>query len=160
MEILSDFQTSVRKAFREIDSKWEQYPGLVVCGSHSPVGWENLIVKIWEARVSGTPFLGICYGHQLAAIEYARNVLGIKDATSEEFGQGTFVVKKLPKMKVGGYFPDGSRWNNYEVAIETKYPKNFFTTQAHPEYESSLLKPHWFLKDFLTYCKHYAKVAV
>ena len=34
-------------------------------------------------------------------IEYARNVLGIKDATSEEFGQGTFIVKKLPQLKVG-----------------------------------------------------------
>ncbi len=37
------------------------------------------------ARKNKIPFLGICLGSQIMAIEFARNVLGIKDASSEEF---------------------------------------------------------------------------
>src|SRR3990167_1004682 len=85
MEILNDFSTSVIRALSEIDKDWESYDGLVVCGTHSPHDVEMMIDKIRQARESRRPFLGICFGHQLAAIEYARNVLGIKDATSQEF---------------------------------------------------------------------------
>ena len=101
MEILNDFNTTVKKALEEIDPNYQDYPGLVICGTHSPHDVEQMIEKIREAREYGTPFLGICFGHQLAAIEYARNVLGIKDATSEEFGKGNFVVYKLPQLNVG-----------------------------------------------------------
>ena len=37
------------------------------------------------ARVNKVPYLGICLGSQIMAIEFARNVLGIQDANSEEF---------------------------------------------------------------------------
>ncbi len=37
------------------------------------------------AREKKIPYLGICLGSQIMAIEFARNVLGIKDASSEEF---------------------------------------------------------------------------
>ena len=155
MEILNDFNTSVRKAFDEIDPNWESYDGLVVCGTHSPHDVEMMIDKIREARETGRPFLGVCFGHQLAAIEYARNVLGIKDATSEEFGQGTFVVKKLPELNVG--LKDGeSYWNNYEVDLPGwEKPKNFITVQYHPEYQSSKERPHPILKEFLKCSKEF-----
>src|SRR3990167_2716060 len=136
MEILNDFSTSVIRALSEIDKDWESYDGLVVCGTHSPHDVEMMIDKIRQARESGRPFLGICFGHQLAAIEYARNVLGIKDATSEEFGQGTFVVKKLPG------------WEK---------PNNFITVQFHFEYQSSKQRPHLIGVQFLKMCKNYKK---
>lgn len=154
MEILSDFKTSVEKAFGEIDPNWRGYDGLVVCGTHQPRLNEvdTLIGKIEEARKSLRPFLGICYGHQLAAIEYARNVLGIKDATSEEFGEGTFVVKKRDNLQVGLHGGE-SYWNNYEVAIEWQKPMHFITVQFHPEYQSSKDKPHPILVKFLELCR-------
>lgn len=153
MIIRGDFQTTVRKALTEIDKNWNLYPGLVICGSHDPKDVDTLIDLIKDARERSLPYLGICYGHQLAAIEYARNVLGITDATSEEFGKGTFVVKKREELKVGLH--DGeSYWNNYDVVIDWKKPSNFFTSQFHPEYESSIEKPHPFLIDFLKYCKY------
>jgi len=110
------------------------------------------IKKIKEARETGKPFLGLCFGHQLAAIEWAR-ANGTPDATSEEFGEeGTFVVTKLPKLNVG--LKDGeSYWNNYEVAIDWEKPANFFTTQSHPEYQSSKDNPHPLLKQFIETCK-------
>lgn len=158
MEILNNFNTSVEKALSEIDSKWRRYDGLIICGTHSPSNTEFMIDRIAEARKSGRPFLGICAGYQLTAIEFARHVLSIKDATSEEFGEGTFVVKKLPELNVG--LKNGeSYWNWYEVdssvvlQLEQDTPENFFITQSHPEYQSSKEKPHPLLVNFLNYAK-------
>ena len=54
-----------------------------------PIGWgsrgtEGKIMAIEYARVNKIPYLGLCYGMQLACVEYARHVLGWKDASSEE----------------------------------------------------------------------------
>lgn len=156
MEILGEFQTSVRRALEEIDENYMSYRGVVLCGTHSPNFYEvpGLLKVIENCRTQGVPFLGICYGHQLAAIEYARNVLGIKDATSEELEyEGTFVVRKRPELKVGE-FEGESYWNNYEVYLPGwEKPAHFFTTQSHPEYHSSLGSPHPLLVDFLDLCK-------
>lgn len=148
-----DFTTSLRKALDDIDPKWESYPGLIVPGSHTPHQVEEKIKAIQRVREHGTPFLGICFGHQLAAIEYARNVLGITDATSEEFSEtGTFVIKKGTSLRVGEF--DGqSYWNNYYVAIGWTKPPHFFTEQYHPEYQSSKKKPHPLLVSFLNYAR-------
>ena len=126
----------MRKALSEIDEKWESYQGLIVCGTHNQVAVEYMIDKIRQVRENGVPALLICAGHQLGAIEYARNVLGIKDATSEEFGQGTFVVKKRPELKVGLHEGE-SWWSNYDVAIEWKVPDHFISVPYHPDYQSS-----------------------
>ena len=151
MEILNDFQTSVRRALEEIDPIYEQYSGLIICGTHSPRDTEMMIDKIREAREAGRPFLGICFGHQLAAIEWAR-ANGIPDATSEEFGTGTFVVQKLTSLNVG--LKNGETyWNNYEVVIEWEKPDHFITCLFHPEYQSSKDKPHPLLVQFLSLCR-------
>lgn len=163
MRVLSEFDTSVRKALGEIDKNWEKYPGLIVCGTHSPVNVEEQLLEVKKAREEGLPYLGICHGHQLAAVEYARNVLNIKDACSEEWGVGSYIVKKLPELKVG-MFPVGdfkdtrmeSFWNHYEVlegfeALWNK-PDSFFTCQYHPEYQSSKDKPHPLLVSFIKLC--------
>ena len=44
-----------------------------------------MITTAKYARENKIPYLGICLGSQIMAIEYARNVLGIPDASSEEF---------------------------------------------------------------------------
>ena len=87
MQIYNSFQTSVKKALDEIDINWPRYRGLIICGTHRPKNVEFLINKIKKTRETGLPFLGICFGHQLAAVEYARNVLGAINATSEEFSE-------------------------------------------------------------------------
>lgn len=151
-----DFTTSLRKALDDIDEKWESYPGLIIPGSHTPHMVEEKLAAIKQAREEGLPFLGICFGHQLAAIEYARSVLGISDATSEEFRvKGTFVVKKRASgLKVGE--KDGETyWSKYEVTIPTMYPKNFFVVPYHPEYQSWKKNPHPLLVDFLNYAASY-----
>ena len=48
-----------------------------------------MIDAIEYARINNLPFFGICLGMQLATIEYARNVCGLKDANSLEFDELT-----------------------------------------------------------------------
>lgn len=71
--------------------------GILVPGGFGPRGVEGKMVAIKYAREKSIPFFGICYGMQLAAIEFARNVCGIKDATSREWHDekkrsGNFVI--------------------------------------------------------------------
>lgn len=59
--------------------------GILVPGGFGHRGRDGKIAAIKYAREKKIPFYGICFGMQLAAIEFARNVCGIKDATSREF---------------------------------------------------------------------------
>ena len=59
--------------------------GIIVPGGFGSRGIEGKIKAIKYARENNIPFLGICLGMQLAVIEFARNVCGIKDASSTEF---------------------------------------------------------------------------
>ena len=64
----------------------DQFSGIIVPGAFGGGGAEGVIAAIRYAREHDIPYLGLCYGLQLAVIEYARNVGGIKEAGSEEFG--------------------------------------------------------------------------
>ena len=59
--------------------------GILVPGGFGSRGVEGKIAAIEHARVAGIPFFGICLGMQCAVIEFARNVLGLTGANSEEF---------------------------------------------------------------------------
>ncbi|RUM44855.1 MAG: CTP synthetase [Hydrogenimonas sp.] len=63
--------------------------GVLVAGGFGVRGVEGKIMAIRYARENKIPYLGICLGMQLSLIEYARNVLGIKEATSVEFDPET-----------------------------------------------------------------------
>lgn len=58
---------------------------IIVPGGFGPRGVEGKIRAIQYARINNIPFLGICLGFQMAVVEFCRNVLGMKDAHSEEF---------------------------------------------------------------------------
>lgn len=63
----------------------DAYDGIIVPGAFGEGGAEGVIEAIRYVRENDVPFLGLCYGLQLAVVEYARNVANIADATSEEF---------------------------------------------------------------------------
>lgn len=63
--------------------------GILVPGGFGGRGIEGKIKAVTYARTNNIPFLGICLGMQVAAIEYARNVLGLANANSTEFEPNT-----------------------------------------------------------------------
>ncbi|MDR1467238.1 MAG: CTP synthase [Oscillospiraceae bacterium] len=63
--------------------------GILVPGGFGGRGILGKITAVKYARENNIPFLGICLGMQVAAIEFARNVLGIKDANSSEFDKSS-----------------------------------------------------------------------
>ena len=63
--------------------------GILVPGGFGERGVEGKIKAVQYAREKGIPFFGICLGMQVAVIEFARNVLGLKDANSTEFDKGS-----------------------------------------------------------------------
>ena len=72
----------------EIKKKLKGVSGILIPGGFGKRGTEGKIEAIKYAREKKIPFLGICFGMQMAIIEFARNKLNIKKATSSEFGNG------------------------------------------------------------------------
>lgn len=63
--------------------------GVLVPGGFGDRGVQGKILAAKYAREKRIPFLGICLGMQIAVIEFARSVLGLKDANSTEFDPNT-----------------------------------------------------------------------
>lgn len=120
-----DFHTSVEKALEEIDPKYASYPGLVIIGSHAPEKIEEKLALIKDAREKGIPFLGICLGFQLMAIEWVRTMAGLADANTTEVDPNTPtpVIVKMKKRHTGirpvtwfdGIVTNESHWHNYAL---------------------------------------------
>ena len=69
--------------------------GIIVPGGFGERGSDGKILAINYARLNKIPFLGICLGMQLAVIEFARNVMNYKNASSTEFGTTKFPIISL-----------------------------------------------------------------
>ena len=76
------------------------YDGILVPGGFGSRGTEGKISSIRYARENDAPFLGICLGFQLATVEFARQVCGLKNANSTELDSSTLhpVVDLLPEQ--------------------------------------------------------------
>ena len=67
-----------------VSEKLSSLDGLLVAPGFGTRGVEGKIIAVQYAREKGLPFFGICLGMQMAVIEFARNVLGLKEAHSTE----------------------------------------------------------------------------
>ena len=107
-----------------VSEKLKDIEGIVVPGGFGTRGIEGKITTIKYARENNIPFLGICLGMQMTVIEFARNVLGIKDANSSEFDENSLnpvihimddqkgIDDKGGTMRLGAYpciLKDGTR---------------------------------------------------
>jgi len=107
-----DSETIIAENVKE---KLSKYGAIVVPGGFGDRGIEGMIETIKYAREEKVPFLGICLGMQMTVVEYARNVLGLKDANSAEFSKTTKnsvihimetqkdIKKKGGTMRLGSY---------------------------------------------------------
>ena len=84
-----------------VAEKLDGLDGLLVAPGFGHRGIEGKIVAVQYAREKGLPFFGICLGMQMAVIEYARNVLGLKEAHSTEMDQTTIhaVINMMEEQK-------------------------------------------------------------
>ena len=81
---LIDCETITKDTVQE---KLDRFDGIIVPGGFGNRGIEGKITTIKYARENKIPFLGICLGMQMAVVEYARDILGLKDANSAEFDE-------------------------------------------------------------------------
>ncbi len=100
---------------KNVKEKLGKYQAIVVPGGFGNRGIEGKIETIKYVRENNIPFLGICLGMQMAVVEFARNVLNLKDANSIEFDENTKnpvihimeeqknIDKKGGTMRLGAY---------------------------------------------------------
>jgi CTP synthase len=123
--------------------KLKSLDGVIVPGGFDQRGVEGKIRAIKYCRENKVPFLGICLGLQCAVIEFARNVIGIKNATSEEFdpkcehqvihfvaGQ-TENIKKSGTMRLGSYDCELEK----DTIVRELYKKKLISERHRHRYE-------------------------
>jgi CTP synthase len=180
-----------------VEEKLKDMDGVIICPGFGQRGIEGKFTAIEYTRTHDVPTFGICLGMQCIAIEFARNVLGYKDANSREMDEKTphnvidimeeqkSITNMGGTMRLGAYeciIEKGSKtyeayqsthiqerhrhryeFNNdykkeFEQAgmkcvginpesdlveiVEIPTLKWFVGTQFHPEYSSTVLKPH------------------
>lgn len=101
----------------------ESYDGIIVPGGFGSRGIEGKLAVIRHAREHKIPYFGLCYGMQLMVVEYARNVLGWKDANTTEIDRTTAhpVVDIMPEQKellAKGNFGGSMRLGAYPAKLK------------------------------------------
>ena len=109
--------------------------GILVPGGFGNRGIEGMITAVEWARTRRVPFFGICLGMQMAVVEYARNVCGLKRANSSEFDADTPypVIDLLPEQKQVTEKGASMRLGAYPCLLE----KDSFACAAYGEAQIS-----------------------
>jgi len=196
-KVKSKFINSENLNDRNVEDVLGKADGIVICPGFGQRGTEGKICAAKYAREHDVPAFGICLGMQMMVVEFARNVIGYKDANSKELNETTphnvidimeeqkNITNMGGTMRLGGYecvLVEGSKtkeiykkdkiierhrhryeFNNdykqeFENAgmkcagynpesdlveiVEIPELKWYIGTQFHPEYSSTVLKPH------------------
>ncbi|NJL44120.1 MAG: CTP synthase (glutamine hydrolyzing) [Nitrosarchaeum sp.] len=108
--------------------------GVIVPGGFGTRGVEGKIHTIRYCRENTIPFLGICYGMQLAVVEFARNVCGLKNANTQEVSnREDDIVCILPEQKTVTHKGGTMRLGGHTVQIKPG-------TQAHRLFGSTSIR--------------------
>ncbi len=99
------------------------YDGVVVPGGFGETGIEGIISGIKYVRENKIPYFGLCYGMQLLVIEYARNVLGFKDANTAEINPESKhliidIMADQKKKLVDGNYGGSMRLGAYKAVLK------------------------------------------
>ena len=90
----------LEKEPERLDEVFYGIDGMIIPGGFGNRGTEGMILAAQYARTKGIPFLGICLGMQMALVEFARDVVGWKDANSSELNPDTEhpVIDLMPEQ--------------------------------------------------------------
>lgn len=136
-----EYETGKRKI-----SELAQYDGVVVPGGFGSSGIEGIIKAIQFVREKKIPYFGLCYGMQLAVIEYARHVAGIKDAITGEIDPQARhkvidIMHDQKKKLSEGHFGASMRLGAYLAVLkkgtvaEKAYAKELISERHRHRYE-------------------------
>ena len=95
VKVKCDYIRAEDLTIKNVNEKLKDYSGILIPGGFGNRGIEGKIIAITHARINKIPLFGICLGMQLAAVEFARNVCGIKNANSSEFVKNNYSVIDL-----------------------------------------------------------------
>ncbi len=97
-----------------------KYDGILVPGGFGVRGSEGIIRTADYAREKNIPYLGICFGFQLAAVAFGRSVCNLKDANSTELEPNTTnpVVDLLPEQKTVENMGGSLRLGAHEIQVK------------------------------------------
>jgi CTP synthase len=103
-----------------VDAKLKNLQAVLVAPGFGNRGIDGKVAAIKYARENNIPFLGICLGMQCAVIEFARNVLGLKDAHSREMNPATNspVIDLLEAQKNISHMGGTMRLGSYPCRLE------------------------------------------
>lgn len=170
--------TDIEQGKLKVEEALKGVDGVLVPGGFGSRGAEGKIECIRYARENNIPFLGLCFGFQLAVVEYARHVCGLKGANSTEVDPNTPypVIDILPEqrkikdkggtMRLGAYpaiLKEGSLVRKLYGGKEKIYERHRHRYEVNPEYIEILEKhglvfsgvsPDRKLMEFLELPKH------
>ncbi len=108
------------KSEGEIKKVFDGISGVLVPGGFGGRGINGKLIATRYARESGTPYFGICLGMQIAVIEFARNVCGMKGANSTEFNPRTRfpVISLLSEQKEIKWMGGTMRLGHYKCKLK------------------------------------------
>ena len=110
VDLNTEWVDSTKINKKNVSKILRNYSAILIPGGFGSRGTEGKIEAIAYARKYKVPFFGICFGMQMAIIESARNMLGLKNATSSEFGKsGTHVVGLMSEWIKGKTIQKGSK---------------------------------------------------
>ena len=124
-------------------SRIEGCDGILVPGGFGQRATKGKLAAIKYARENNIPFLGICYGMQLACIEFARNILNLEGANSTEINENTPypIIDYLPDQYRGINFGGTMRMGLYDCKLKTgtkayeAYGQEFIQERHRHRYE-------------------------
>ena len=150
----------------EIKSKLNNISGILIPGGFGKRGTDGKIEAIKYARNNKIPFFGICYGMQMAIIEFARNELNIKKATSSEFDKkGIPIIGLITEWKKDGRIIKGTdkdlggtmRLGSYDAKLKDDslvkkiYKKNLIKERHRHRYEVNIAYKEKFEKKGMSF---------
>ena len=121
VKLIIDFVSTERyEKHPEFISELSRYNGILVPGGFGSRGTEGKIHAIKYARENNIPFLGICYGFQLAVIEYARNVCNLEEANTTEIDPASKhpVIDLLPEQRELDQMGGTMRLGKHKILIK------------------------------------------
>jgi len=150
--LISHIEAETFEKHPEKIGELKNYDGIFVPYGFGPRGTEGKIKAIQFARENDAPFLGICYGFQLAIVEFARNVCGFQEANSTEIAENTKqpVIYLMPEQHGVNYKGATMRLGVHKVIIKKEtlayklynaqeiYERHRHRFEVNPEYWDTL----------------------